>query len=237
MSFSFKQFHIDDTNCAMKVGTDAVILGAWSNITNSRHILDVGAGSGVISLIIASRMPNDFNIIAVEKDEGAVHDCLQNFLQSQWSIKLKVINSDFADLDGQYDMIISNPPFFCGSLSSNTKKRTMARQGDTLNYFSLLDYAATHLTEDGNLTFISDVRYEKEILFSATVKGFILVRQCQVYPKKDRPASRIIWEFHRVKHERKDIEIQREVIYIKNADGSWHDDYIKLTKNLYMKEL
>ncbi len=231
MSFTFKHFHIDDTNCAMKVGTDGVLLGAYANLCGVRSILDVGAGSGLVSLMLAQRSTPDTTITAVELDSGAYSDCVRNFVNSPWADRLTCINADFKSVEGSFDLIISNPPFFTGSLAAKGETRTLARQGDTLNAITLVEYASRHLTDTGKLLIITDLAKDSDIVFAAEMAGLKLTRLCYIKSKTDRIPFRVIMEFAR--NDCKTIE--RQDIVIRNADGSWHDDYIELTKEYYLK--
>lgn len=235
MSFRFKKFKVDDDNCAMKVGTDGVLLGAWCSVPSAGHILDVGAGSGLISLMIAQRTSDDVRIKAVEISQDAFGDCSNNFINSPWSERLESVNNDFSQIKGRYDLIVSNPPFFANQLSSPIGARALARQGETLNYISLIDFADNHLCQGGRLCFISDVRSENDIEFNIVVRHLRIVRKCTVYPKSGASAKRILWEI-----ERNDAEefapknTDRYSIILNNTDGTRHEDYRVLTDDFYL---
>lgn len=230
MSFTFKHFHINDSNCAMKVGTDGVLLGAFADMTGVNTVLDVGAGSGLVSLMLAQRSTPKTIITGVELDAGAYRDCVDNFEQSEWNCRLKCLNTSFTSVGGYYDMIISNPPFFKDALSAKGESRSLARQGDELNYISLIKYASEHLTPEGKLVMITDIQHEKDIIFTAEMSRLKIRRLRYIKSFEYKPVFRIIWEFGRT-----DVEdIDRNVIIIKNPDGHWHEDYINLTKDYYL---
>lgn len=233
MGFRFKRFTIDDSKCAMKVGTDGVLLGTWAHLDGGiRKILDVGAGSGLVSLILAQRTQSlsDILIHAVEIDYGAYNDCLTNFKNSYWAERLIAYNDSFLNINEKYDLIISNPPFFIESLKSSDIKRSLARQGDSLNYFSLIDYAVEHLTETGKLVFVSDIRFEKEILYYSELRGLKLSRICHIRDSEIRPVKRILWE---LSHD-EPTEICKFVLSLKEQNGDFTKQYKKLTEDFYL---
>lgn len=232
MSFKFKRFEICDTHCAQKVGTDGVLLGAWVNVDGVNSILDVGAGSGLISLMLAQRTENsDCLITGVELDKDAAADCKYNMESSPWADRLSVDNKDFEQIEGQFDLIISNPPFFTGDLAAAGTSRMLARQGISLNYFTLIEFAAKHLTAKGRLAFTSDMRHESAIVYTAEINRLSLSRICRVSGKEGREPVRLLWEFSKGKET---LE-SKEFLSHRNADGSYHKDYIGLTRDFYLK--
>lgn len=232
MSFRFKQFSIEDSDCAQKVGTDGVFVGAWARLEDARQILDVGAGSGLVSLMTAQRSQRQCSRIkAVELDTKAAAQCTENFRLSPWHDRLECLNCDFKEADGVFDLIVSNPPFFCGDLAANTSRRMLARQGVTLNYFTLIEYAAEHLDDlKGRLVFISDMRRESDIVFKAELCRLSLSRICHVYPKPGAEPKRILWEFSKRSI---DKPIKEKLVH-RNPDGTNHSDYINLNKDFYI---
>lgn len=242
MSFNFKQFTIDDSHCAQKVGTDGVLIGAWTDVSalvnnvknaidHQLQILDVGAGCGLVSLMLAQRtVSSNARITAVEIDPSAAADCKGNFERSPWTDRLEVVNCDFGSVEGFFDVIISNPPFFQGDLESKTRARTLARQGETLSYFSLIDFASRHLKEGGVLAFTSDMRHQNDIIFTAEINKLYIKRLCLVSGKTGHKPIRALWEFER----KRNNEMVKETLAHRNEDGSYHSDYIALTKDFYL---
>lgn len=232
MSFRFKRFNIDDSHCAQKVGTDGVLIGAWADVEGVETVLDIGAGSGLVSLMIAQRTEKRKSLItAVEIDDEASKDCIRNFAMSPWAESLKLINEDFSKIVGKFDLIISNPPFFCGDLAAKGEARMLARQGETLNYFSLIRFASSHLTTSGRLAFTSDMRHRSDIIFNAELCGLSLRRLCQVSGKENQLPIRLLWEFSREKI----LNPQTTSMAHRSEDGSYHKDYVNLTKDFYLK--
>ena len=236
MSFTFKKFAIEDVHCAMKVGTDAVLLGAWANINEIQTICDVGTGSGVISLILAQRLseesPDAFpqcSILGVEIDEDAFGDYTANVNNSIWKDKFKGINADFKEIRGTFDLIISNPPFFAESLKSPSRKRTLARQGDTLSYQSLIRFAVTHLNSGGRLCFISDYNSMNDIEYHIMLNKLFLQRRCIVHSNSSSLPKRVLWEVGREECH----SVDRTSLYI-YEDRQFSAEYINLTKRFYL---
>lgn len=229
MSFTFKKFAVRDDRCAMKVGTDGVLLGAWVDVGNVSTVLDVGAGSGLVSLMIAQRVQSDCRIVAVEIDGSACLDCEENVKNSPWNDLIEIHCCDFASITGVFDLIVSNPPFFKNDLSSATRSRTLARQGEGLNYFSLIDFASVHLAPGGRLCFVSDTRHESEIVFNAELKRLHLSRICYVCPYENKPPKRILWEFDT----RYQPEISKRNLVLRDKD-SMSKEYIDLTSDYYL---
>lgn len=229
MSFGFKQFYVVDDGCGQKVGTDGVLLGSWAFVGSSKSILDVGAGSGLVSLMLAQRCEAD--ITAVEVDKAAAECCRRNFLASPWSNRLSVLHADFREVKGFFDLIVCNPPFFFGDLKSLSRERTLARQGETLNCLSIMDFASEHLTEGGRLAMITDTRHQNEIIFEAEIHRLFTARCCKVISKEGRQPIRLLWEMSKTKP----ISTETETLCLYRADGARHSDYVELTKDFYLK--
>ncbi len=146
--FTFKQFTIWHDKCAMKVGTDGVLLGAWAPVENCKRILDVGTGTGLIAIQLAQRAPQA-NITAVEIDKIAANQASDNVRNSPWANRIEVICADFRHYtpNERFDMIVSNPPYFINSLKCGNEQRNTARHTDELNYNLLFSHSATLLHE------------------------------------------------------------------------------------------
>ena len=138
--FQFKQFTVFHDRCAMKVGTDGVLLGAWTRTGQGCSILDIGTGTGLIALILAQRIP-DARITAVELDREAALQAAENVRNSPWAARIEVVEADIRQyatrVSHPFDIIVSNPPFFNSSLHSPSEARTQARHTDSLSYAEL----------------------------------------------------------------------------------------------------
>ena len=193
MSFRFKQFFIEDSKCAMKVGTDGVLLGAWAPIAVSiQHsafsILDVGTGSGLIARMLMQRCP-EAEVEGIDIDEAAVEQAQENGVQA--------FCSSLQNWQGAYDLIVSNPPYFQNSLKNPDAGRKAARHTDTLSYAELVKHSARLLKENGQLALILPAEAEAEIRQLAGAEGFFLTRVTRVYSKESKPARRVLLSFSR----------------------------------------
>ncbi len=185
MIFQFKNFQVAHDRCAMKVGTDGVLLGAWTPVDfRPNRVLDVGAGSGLISLMLAQRT-DALQIDAVEVDEEAFEQCVSNFENSPWNDRLFCYHASFQELVGElyedeecYDLIISNPPFFEGMISDSgvSEERIQARFNDFLPFEDLLEGASLLLNPEGYFSLIIPYSEEEKIIQLAS--------EFQLFPKK-----------------------------------------------------
>ena len=234
--FQFKQFFVAHDRCAMKVGTDGVLLGAWAepNHVPLGHlpctILDVGTGSGLIALMLAQRLQTSplsspkerekgFRIDAIDIDEAAVEQAAENFAASPWPDRLHAWLSSIQEwqmVNGKcpngkwYDLIVSNPPYFRNSLKNPDKARGLARHTDTLSYTELLHHSARLLREEGRLCLILPAEAEEEVCALAAQEGFVLTRVTRVYSKVSKPARRVLLAFEKSKHRYTDIPTCRD---------------------------
>ena len=151
--FTFKECFIAHDRCAMKVGTDGVMLGAWSPVSRARHVLDIGTGSGLLALMLAQRTASTVTIDAVELDEQAAAQAQENAQASPWADRITVHSADIRQWSkentARYDLIVSNPPYFEEGVKCSTPERERARYTTTLDHYSLLEIAATLITEEG----------------------------------------------------------------------------------------
>lgn len=228
--FAFKQFAIAHDKCAMKVGTDGVLLGAWVSIDNTNLILEIGTGSGLIALMVAQR--SGASIVAIEIDELAAKQAKENVVATNWANRIEVINEDFVNYSDsrKYDLIISNPPYFENSLISPSDSRSKARHTDSLSYNILVTKSSQMLSEIGRLCLIIPAESGEKIVNIAVENGLHLTKKIDVLPKPGRPAKRILLEFSKLSTP---IIIGELIIEISRHQYS--DDYISLTKSFYLK--
>jgi tRNA1Val (adenine37-N6)-methyltransferase len=181
--FKFKQFTINQDRCAMKIGTDGVLLGAWASIENQpESVLDIGAGTGILSLMLAQRSTAP-TIEALEIEEDAYEQCVENFEASDWADRLFCFHAGLdefvAEIDEPYDLIISNPPFYSEEVSSGNTSRDTARQNQSLPFDELLDGVSKLLSSDG--LFATIIPFKEE-------QGFIqLAASFGLFPKGISP--------------------------------------------------
>lgn len=228
--FRFKQFEVCHAGCAMKVGTDGVLLGAWASC--QQRILDVGTGSGLIALMLAQRF-EAAQIDAVDIDGDAVRQATDNFAHSKWSNRLhcrQIAVQDLAKEDVRYDAIVSNPPYFVDSLKNPNLQRQTARHTDTLSYEELLASCEHLLTADGVLSLILPAESEQVVLDTAKSVGLYPTRLVHVYSKPGKPVKRILLELQK----RNDQPCEESHFYIESATSPRSDEYTALTKDFYL---
>ena len=190
----------------MKVGTDGVLLGAWAQ--GGQRILDAGTGTGIIALMMAQRCPEAL-VTAIDIDEGAVRQARQNVAQSPFSERVRVVQKALQELggvngfnghdglDGSYDAIVSNPPFFIDSLAAPDEQRNMARHTQTLSYAELMQAAYRLLVDDGELSVVVPFDYRKRMEDEACFVGFFPSRVCAVKTTERKPAKRYLLAFRK----------------------------------------
>ena len=228
--FRFKQFEVCHAGCAMKVGTDGVLLGAWASC--QQRILDVGTGSGLIALMLAQRFDNA-QVDAIDMDADAVGQATENFARSPWSDRLscrQIAVQDLAKEDVRYDAIVSNPPYFVDSLKNPNLQRQTARHTDTLSYEELLASCEHLLTADGVLSLILPAESEQVVLDTAKSVGLYPTRLVHVYSKPGKPVKRILLELQK----RNDQPCEESHFYIESATSPRSDEYTALTKDFYL---
>ena len=227
--FRFKQFTVHHDLCAMKVGTDGVLLGAWADCDGVKSILDVGTGSGLIALMLAQR--SDAIIHAIDKEESACKQARINFENSHFLSRLSVGHcsyQDFATPD-KYDLIVSNPPFFTQSLKSPDKERSSARHNDELSFDKLVDKSVSLLAENGKLSLILPYDAFDTIHSLAIKKGLFLCRKTEVSPMEHLPPKRVLLEYSK-----KQDQIISNAFFIEKSRHHYSDEYIALTKDFYL---
>jgi len=232
--FKFKQFTIEQDRCAMKVGTDGVLLGAWTSLnTHPFSILDMGAGTGVISLMLAQRS-NAQQIDAIEIDENAYEQCTENFENSSWNDRLFCYHAsvqEFAqEIEDQYDVIVSNPPFYTEDYKSQNTQRDLARFADALPFEHLAICASHLLNKEGLFSIILPFREEERFTRIAEKSGLFPLRICHVKgtPTSDIKRSLLEFSFNKVPVETSELVIER-------SRHQYTKQYINLTKDFYLK--
>lgn len=192
--FKFKQFGIEQELCAMKVGTDGVMLGAWAH--GGKSILDVGTGTGIIALMMAQRYPTA-SVTAIDLDEGAVRQALLNSHLSPFSDRVRVLHESVQEHQGLYDAVVSNPPYFVDALQAPDGRRNMARHAGTLTYGELMQAAWRLLDDDGELSVVVPFDYCRRMEDEAVFQGFFPSRVCAVQTVSHKPPRRYLLAFRK----------------------------------------
>ena len=231
--FQFKQFIVHHAYSTMKVGTDAVLLGALAELPLKGKILEVGTGTGVISLMLAQRSP--LEITAIDIHQASVWEARANFMESPWSNRLKALMISYQLYAAQgnpvrYDLIISNPPFFENDLKSNDEKRNLARHNDHLSYRDFLLASRYFINEQGKLALILPVTEAESFIREAEHWQFYLERKIEIKPKPEKEANRVLLSFGNQIPE----HIQTATLFIRNNDNSYSEAYKKLTEDFYV---
>lgn len=230
--FRFKQFEIAQSRSAMRVGTDAVLLGTWVRLRSCRHILDVGTGTGVIALLCAQRC-SEALIEAIEIDEGSADDARYNFEQSPWGNRMKVHLGDFLKIttSDKFDLIISNPPYFTHSLRAADPIRNAARHDDYLPSDAFIRQSRGMLNPEGIIALIFPTSELERWVMDASNSGLSPVRICHVFTSPHKDPSRVMVEFA--------LQIPgepaMESILIRKSPEEFSDAYKQLTADFYTK--
>ena len=221
----------------MKVGTDAVLLGAWCSVENyPNSILDVGAGTGIIALMLAQRS-DSMTIDAVEIDEKAYEQCVGNFELSDWSDRLFCYNAYFEefvdemqDEEEKYDIIISNPPFYTDAFETDNKARNKARFTSSLTFERLISGVSKILSDSGEFSVIIPFKEEDNFVVIAKQNNLYLKKVCRVKgtPTSELKRSLLTFSFDKE-------ELKEETLVIEKERHSYTKEYINLTRDFYLK--
>jgi tRNA1Val (adenine37-N6)-methyltransferase len=230
--FVFKQFKIKQDKCAMKVGTDAVLLGSWVNTANANSILDIGTGTGIIALMLAQR--SNALIDAIDIDKNAFIQATENVAESKWKEHIKVHHislQQFADEHSEkFDLIVSNPPYFVDSSKASEESRSNARHTDQLPYDHLLKGVLKLLNPHGKFYVILPTKESEQFRDLAEENKLFLTKLTRVITRTDKPEKRWLmrFEFTRKTFSEDSITIEED------ARHQYTDAYKELTKEYYL---
>lgn len=232
-SFAFKQFIIKQDKCAMKVGTDAVLLGAWVFPNGSKQILDIGTGTGVVALMLAQK--TEAHIDAIDIDKNAFNQASENVSESKFSNQISVIHSSLQDYSKiaskKYNLIVTNPPYFEQSLKSSDEQRSFARHADVLPFEELIEGVIKLLDVKGKFCVILPTLEAEKFRALAQKKGLFLSKLLRVKSKVNKDTDKR----HLMQFEFTPTEFSEKTIAIE-LDERHHytDDYKQLTKDYYL---
>ena len=232
-TFYFKQFQVTHQYSTMKVGTDAVLLGAITEIGKPNNILEVGTGCGVIALMLAQR--STAFIHAIDIDAPSVEEANENFEKSPWRERLHAKAIALQDFTGQthskFDLIISNPPFFTNSLKNPNHSKARARHNDNLSFETLITQSAYLLNPHGKLSLIAPASEEQNLLAIASNNDLRPSQITYILPREDKPPNRIILELEKHKTSKK---FTHESISVRNKGGEYSSTYISMLKDFLL---
>ncbi|MEI8271902.1 MAG: methyltransferase [Paludibacter sp.] len=231
--FSFKQFTVYHDKCAMKVGIDGVLIGAWTPIESALKILDVGTGTGLIALMLAQR--SEAEVTGIDLDKQAVLQAKENTIKSPWSNRVRMVQNslqEFAsDTTERFDLIVSNPPYFVNSTKTPLENRTAARHTDLLTHEELIVNALKLLSPVGRICLILPVIEGQKCIEFAETKNLFCSQQVNVYPKPSVETKRLLLEFSLIKTKCKvtELTIESEIRH------QYSNEFSLLAKDFYLK--
>ncbi|MEQ1974649.1 methyltransferase [Xenorhabdus sp. SGI240] len=240
--FTFKQFFVGHDKCAMKVGTDGVLLGAWAPVYNRKRCLDIGCGSGLIALMIAQRTKEDTLIDAVELDGLAAMQAVDNVQQSPWPSRITVYQQDIHGfvrqhmqqnelwkINAQYDLIVSNPPYFELAIACRNKARNQARYTESLTHQGLLACVRSLLTPTGLFCLVLPYEIGEQFEKMASDLGWFTHFRVNVRDRQDKPLHRLLLGLSR-----QEQDIQVSELTIRSSDDTYSDDFRQLITDFYL---
>ncbi|MBF4483915.1 methyltransferase [Flavobacterium sp. CSZ] len=233
--FTFKQFSVEQDKTAMKIGTDGVLLGSWAPIHhNPFSVLDIGAGTGIIALMLAQRTHAE-QIDALEIDEDAYEQAVDNFENSPWGDRLFCFHAGLDEFieepEDEYDLIVSNPPFYADDYKTENEQRDLARFQDAMPFEELVEAADLLLSENGIFAIILPYKEEAKFIALAKVSELYPTKITRVKGTPTSSVKRSLLAFSR--NETDEIEIDELTIEIERH--VYTSEYIELTKEFYLK--
>ena len=233
--FQFKQFSLEQDRCAMKVGTDGVLLAAWTPIKNNPFsILDIGSGTGVIALMLAQRS-NAEQIDALEIDEEAYEQSVDNFENSPWSDRLFCFHAGLDEFveepEDEYDLIVSNPPFYTEDYKSENEQRDLARFADAMPFKDLIEAADLLLSENGIFAVIIPFKEEENFLAIAAALELYPLKITRVKGTPTTDIKRSLLAFSR----NESVNFPIDELIIETSRHQYTAEYIAMTRDFYLK--
>lgn len=237
---------VRQAGAAMKVGTDGALLGAWATVgSHQKNILDIGTGTGLIALMLAQRSEGwSPDVSAIDIDRNACAQAGENFSESPWGDRLSAMDRglrEFAathiETGGRpFDLIVSNPPYFNGSLLPPDKGRLAARHTETLSHEELVRYSAWLISEAGLLSVILPADAEKDFIDTASSYGFTPVRKTVVYSLPGTPPKRVLLEFSKCRTGGEVSAAETDELTIETSPGgNYSEEYRRLTRDFYLR--
>ncbi len=228
-SFVFKQFALRQDRCAMKVGTDGILLGAWADVQGINQALDIGAGTGLVALMVAQRAPCA-EVMALEIEAEAAAQALENAEASPFRERIRICPKALQDWrpHADLDLIITNPPFFSAGIPPHNARKQQARHESSLKLGEILEFAAEHLQNLGRLAIVLPHRRREELIEQGRRHGLHVSRICEVYSRPGKPAHRILAELGFQPQTPKE-----ESLLLREENGDFSLAYQNLTRDFH----
>ncbi|TVZ58001.1 tRNA1Val (adenine37-N6)-methyltransferase [Flavobacteriaceae bacterium MAR_2010_105] len=232
--FNFKQFTVNQDQCAMKIGTDGVLLGAWTSLEGQpKSILDIGSGTGIIALMLAQRSNADL-IDAIEIDAEAYEQCVDNFEQSPWGDRLFCYHASLEEfteeIDEAYDLIVSNPPFYAEDFKPDHTLRDLARFQDAMPFEHVLESVSKLLTRNGLFSVVIPFKEESRFIELASKRNLFPNTILRVKGNPTSEVKRSLLSFSFTK-----TGVEYNELTIETSRHHYTEEYIALTKAFYLK--
>lgn len=231
--FQFKKFRIEQEKAAMKVNTDGVLLGAWTNITSAGNVLDVGAGTGLITLMIAQR--SDAFVTGIEIEKNAAEEALHNVKNSEWNTRILILQSSFQEFaetaKNQFDVIVTNPPFFSNSVKNVNPHLSIARHNHLLPFEDIISGSKRLLVENGILSLILPADAANEFTEKALNENLYLNRLTLVKPFPHKEPNRCLMEFGK----KKSVCENTSMSVFDESGKDYSADFKVLARDFYLK--
>ena len=233
-AFRFKEFAVEQDQCAMKVGTDGILLGAWACTKEARKVLDIGTGCGVVAIMIAQRATSA-EVHGIEIEAASYEQAKENMAKSPWSANLTAIHKsiqDYAKLSRvEYDLIVSNPPFFSGGTFSFNENRNNVRHTVKLPHGDLLSTSRKLLSKEGKLCIILPLMEGLRIKELANSYRLYCTKITEIKSRPDKSTERLLMQFEKTE---KEVVKDELVVYASPRSKKYSPQYIELTKNYYL---
>ena len=229
--FKFKQFTIEQSDCAMKVGTDGCLLGGWLNCGESERVLDIGCGTGLIAIMAAQRC--NALITGIEIDRKAAMQARINADNSPWGERIEIINGDLLeyDCDTRFDCIVSNPPYFVNSLKCDDTSRTLARHSDSLDSNVFFKKCAGLLSDNGCVSIVIPCDIMREWETAAAEQNLYPTRITFIKTTPRKAPKRVLIEFRFNKAE----STEENTLILESAPGEYSGEAKVILGNFYLK--
>lgn len=231
--FTFKQFFVAHDRCAMKVGTDGVLLGAWAPVAGVKRVLDIGCGSGLIALMLAQRTGQSVMVDGVELDAEAASQAQENCAASPWATRLSIYQQDISlwasQCQWRYSLIVSNPPYFAAGSACASPERAAARYTDTLDHPTLLSCAESLIDEDGFFCVVLPADVGNRFVEMACERGWFLRYRTDIADNETRPPNRVMLALSP-----KSGEQFYDSMVIRGPDQRYSEAHCSLTRDFYL---